>query len=485
MTFIPQTFLDHLTQQSLDKESLDDFIASCQTPLRKSIRINTQKISVDDFKTIAEQKNWRLSPIPWCAEGFWVSQLNEQQPMGSLGLSVEHLQGLFYIQEASSMLPPVALASLIQSPAQLLDMAAAPGSKTTQMAAHFDPSIHLVANELSSSRLKVLHANLVRCGVTNVALSHLDGRAFGDKAPGLFDAILLDAPCGGEGTVRKDPDALKNWSHEALQNIASTQKQLISSAYEALKPGGILIYSTCTLSEEENQQICQHLMTQHSDITTINLNQLFPDANKCATHQGYLHVFPHIFDSEGFFVAAFKKNDNASSQINYSVNPPKRWPFESLSKKQYSQIDGYFNQQFGIDLAPLKQQLWLRDNAIWYLPNGSLTVAKLFRIDRAGVKVAELHKNRIKTQHEFIMAFGSQVTRNIYALSHQQAIDYYRGKDIHLDQNDTASETTEALLSGKGECLLTFHNQPLGLCKQVNHRLKNSLPRPLVQDNAE
>ena len=158
MTFIPQTFLDHLTQQSLDKESLDDFITSCQTPLRKSIRLNTLKINADEFSAIAKQKNWQLTPIPWCAEGFWVNPLNEQHPMDSLGLSVEHLQGLFYIQEASSMLPPVALASLIQSPQQLLDMAAAPGSKTTQMAAHFDPSINLVANELSSSRLKVLFA---------------------------------------------------------------------------------------------------------------------------------------------------------------------------------------------------------------------------------------------------------------------------------------------------------------------------------------
>ena len=485
MTFIPQSFLDHLTQQSLDKESLDEFITSCQTPLRKSIRINTLKINADEFSAIAQQKNWQLTPIPWCAEGFWVSPMDKQHPMDSLGLSVEHLQGLFYIQEASSMLPPVALASLIQSPQQLLDMAAAPGSKTTQMAAHFDPSINLVANELSSSRLKVLHANVVRCGATNVALSHLDGREFGDKSPGLFDAILLDAPCGGEGTVRKDPDALKNWSPEALRDIASTQKQLISSAYQALKPGGVLVYSTCTLSEEENQHICQHLLTQHSDMNAISLAQLFPEAGKCVTSEGYLHVFPHLFDSEGFFVAAFKKDDNASSYIEYSVKPPKRWPFDPIGKKQYSEISDYFDQQFGFNLESLKQQLWLRDNAVWYLPQGSLTVANQFRIDRAGIKIAELHKNRIKTQHEFIMAFGGQITLNSQALTHQQAVDYYRGKDIHLDQTNAASNAFGNSLSGKGECMITYHNQPLGLCKQVSGRLKNSLPRPLVQDNAE
>ena len=137
----------------------------------------------------------------------------------------------------------------------------------------------------------MLHANISRCGISNVALTHFDGRVFGAAVPEMFDAILLDAPCSGEGVVRKDPDALKNWSPESNQEIAATQRELIDSAFHALRPGGTLVYSTCTLNREENEAVCLWLKETYPDaVEFLPLGDLFPGANKALTEEGFLHV---------------------------------------------------------------------------------------------------------------------------------------------------------------------------------------------------
>ncbi|NUA42404.1 Ribosomal RNA small subunit methyltransferase F [Dickeya solani] len=286
--------------------SMDAFIDACQRPLRRSIRVNTLKISVSDFLALVAPYGWELEAVPWCDEGFWL--LNADEEAMRLGNALEHLAGLFYIQEASSMLPVSALFMGDDAPERVLDMAAAPGSKTTQIAARLNNQGLIVANEYSASRVKVLHANLHRCGVSNTALTHFDGRVFGNALPETFDAILLDAPCSGEGVVRKDPAAMSHWSLESIADIAATQRELILSAFHALKPGGVLIYSTCTLNHQENQHVCRWLMQQFPDACEIeSLQDLFPQAQRAITEDGFLHVFPQIYDSEGFFVARLRK----------------------------------------------------------------------------------------------------------------------------------------------------------------------------------
>ncbi|STW13769.1 ribosomal RNA small subunit methyltransferase F [Klebsiella pneumoniae subsp. rhinoscleromatis] len=156
--------------------SFDDFIAACQRPLRRSIRVNTLKISVDDFLSLVAPYGWQLAPVPWCAEGFWIER--EDDDALPLGSTAEHLSGLFYIQEASSMLPVAALFADNRQPERVMDVAAAPGSKTTQIAARMGNAGGILANEFSASRVKVLHANISRCGISNVALTHFDGRVF-------------------------------------------------------------------------------------------------------------------------------------------------------------------------------------------------------------------------------------------------------------------------------------------------------------------
>lgn len=145
----------------------------------------------------------------------------------------------------------------------------------------------ILANEYSASRVKVLHANISRCGISNVALTHFDGRVFGAALPEMFDAILLDAPCSGEGVVRKDPDALKNWSVESNLEIAATQRELIESAFHALRPGGTLVYSTCTLNREENESVLAWLKeTWPEAVEFLPLGDLFPEANQALTAEG-------------------------------------------------------------------------------------------------------------------------------------------------------------------------------------------------------
>ena len=217
---LPAAFLEATRAIMPASLSMEDFIAACQRPLRPSLRVNTLKISVEDFLTLAGSYQWDLEPVPWCTEGFWINRhaLDESR----LGNALSHLAGLFYIQEASSMLPVTALFADGTQPTLVMDVAAAPGSKTTQIAALMENQGGIVANEYSASRVKVLHANISRCGVSNTALTHFDGRVFGAALPETFDAILLDAPCSGEGVIRKDPDAMSNWSENSVSEIAAT-----------------------------------------------------------------------------------------------------------------------------------------------------------------------------------------------------------------------------------------------------------------------
>jgi len=445
--------------------SLDDFIAACQRPLRRSIRVNTLKISVDDFLTLVSPYNWQLMPVPWCAEGFWIERDDEDAvPLGS---TAEHLSGLFYIQEASSMLPVAALFAEGNTPERVMDVAAAPGSKTTQIAARMGNHGAILANEFSASRVKVLHANISRCGIQNVALTHFDGRVFGAALPEAFDAILLDAPCSGEGVVRKDPDALKNWSVESNLESAATQRELIDSAFHALRPGGTLVYSTCTLNRDENEDVCLWLKAQYPDaVEFLPLNDLFATADEAATPEGFLHVFPQIYDCEGFFVARLRK-----TQAVAPLPAPKfkvgNFPFAPLKGRDAVQLKAAANK-VGL-IWDENLHLWMRDKEIWLFPAPIEPLIGKVRFSRIGIRLAEVHNKGYRWQHEAVIALAD--SDNTFELTHQEAEEWYRGRDVY-------PETTPS----QDEVIVTYQGFPLGLAKKVGSRLKNSYPRELVRD---
>lgn len=449
-----------------DEADLQRFLAISQQPLRKSVRVNTLKINVADFLARTAQYGWRLTPVPWCAEGFWIERDDESLPLGSVA---EHLSGLFYIQEASSMLPVTALFAAAPDAQQVMDMAAAPGSKTTQLAALMHNRGAILANEYSASRVKVLHANISRCGVSNVALTHFDGRVFGAALPEQFDAILLDAPCSGEGVVRKDADALRNWTLASTEAIAATQRDLIDSAFHALRPGGVLIYSTCTLNTIENQQVIAWLLARYPDaIEILSLQDLFAGAEAALTPEGYLHVFPHRFDSEGFFVARLRKTASV---------PPLPAPGYKLGKLPFAPASRKFSAEVMQAAAKVGLQwdesltLWQRDKELWLFPASAEQWLNKVRFSRIGLKLAETFPKGYRWQHEAVMALARPDASLAFALNEAEAESWYRGQDIHPET-----------LPDRDEVIVTWQQQPLGLAKKVGNRIKNSYPRELVRD---
>lgn len=463
--YLPEQFLAQMREVLPSHLAFDDFVAACQRPLRRSIRVNTLKISVSDFLALVSPYRWQLTPVPWCDEGFWIERDDEDAlPLGS---TAEHLSGLFYIQEASSMLPVAALFADGNQPERVMDVAAAPGSKTTQIAARMENRGAILANEFSASRVKVLHANISRCGIRNVALTHFDGRVFGAALPEAFDAILLDAPCSGEGVVRKDPDALKNWSVQSNLDIAATQRELIASAFHALRPGGTLVYSTCTLNRDENEEVCLWLKAYYPDaVEFLPLDTLFTSAQEAITPEGFLHVFPQIYDCEGFFVARLRKT-RAVAPLPAPTFKVGSFPFSPLRGREAAQVEAAA-RKVGL-LWDDNLHLWKRDKEIWLFPASIEALIGKVRFSRMGIRLAEVHNKGYRWQHEAVIALAGE--HNTFALNHQQAEEWYRGRDVYPQEVPQQDET-----------IVTYQGYPLGMAKKVGSRLKNSYPRELVRD---
>lgn len=464
--YFPDEFLAQMREAMPAHLSFDAFLAACQRPLRRSIRVNTLKITVDDFLNLVAPYGWQLTPVPWCAEGFWIERDDEDAlPLGS---TAEHLSGLFYIQEASSMLPVAALFADGVEPVRVMDVAAAPGSKTTQIAAKMGNRGMLLANEFSASRVKVLHANISRCGISNTALTHFDGRVFGAALPECFDAILLDAPCSGEGVVRKDPDALKNWSLASNQAIAETQRELIDSAFHALRPGGTLVYSTCTLNREENESVIAWLLARYpQEVEVLPLGQLFASADQALTPEGFLHVFPQIYDCEGFFVARLRKTAaiEALPAPGYKVG---KFPFTPMKTRESAAVESAA-RSVGIEWDDALT-LWQRDKEIWLFPAEIAPLLGKVRFSRIGLKLAETHNKGFRWQHEAVVALAN--TQKLgHELTLEEAQEWYRGRDVYPQQPPAHDDV-----------IVTFQGFPLGLAKRIGSRLKNSFPRELVRD---
>src|SRR3989344_8504706 len=278
--------------------------------LRRSIRVNTLKISIPELKKRLEQA-WNLEQVPWCKEGFWIEhKKRERRDIGNL---IEHPLGYFYTQEAASMIPPIVLEP--QENDIVLDIAASPGSKTTQIAAMMGNKGILIANDYTTERMKPLSINLQRCGVSNAIITLMQGQWFKEM---LFDKILLDAPCSGTGTIRKSLKTLRIWNPVMVKRLAGTQRQLIDTAFKNLKQGGILVYSTCSLEPEENEGVIDFLLNKYENaelepIKLSNIKKSEPILNfenkkyndeikKC------LRIWPQDNDTEGFFVAKIRKS---------------------------------------------------------------------------------------------------------------------------------------------------------------------------------
>ncbi len=313
---LKEFFVERMKEIFNNEKDFEEYLEIIKVEPVNSIRCNTIKISVEKLKEKLEAKGWKLKqPFKDYPEIMIVE--NDLMP-GELGRAMEHLLGYYYIQEISSMLPVMALQP--QENEIVLDLCAAPGSKTTQMAAKMNNTGTIIANEVSMGRIKILANNTERCGVTNTIITKKDGISICNKfnKEGIkFDKILLDAPCSGEGTLRSTPKTYKMWNINTIRRMSSLQKSLFEAAFEILNVDGEIVYSTCTHAPEENERIVNFALEKFKDQIKIEIIKLpiktrpglrkWQDEKYLEDVKFSCRVYPQDNDTEGFFLAKFKK----------------------------------------------------------------------------------------------------------------------------------------------------------------------------------
>ncbi len=281
----------------------DEFYRAMIMPVRTSIRVNTLKAKVEDVEN--RLKDLITGRVPWCREGFFINT-------DEFSRIPEHQLGVIFSQEAASMIPPVVLDP--KPGMVVLDVAAAPGAKTTQIAQYMENEGCIVANDVKYSRINILISNLQRCGVLIARVTEKDGRFFG-RMTERFDAVLVDAPCSNMGMIRKNYKNIRLWKLRDCYGLSKLQKGLLLAAYKAVKPGGVVVYSTCTLEPMENEEVVDYLLRNTAaEIEGIDLpvrstkpfaefdgKKYVEEVRKC------LRLHPQDNDTEGFFVAKFRK----------------------------------------------------------------------------------------------------------------------------------------------------------------------------------
>jgi len=302
-----------------DKKDLENYLEILKKEPVKSIRCNKLKISPEKLKSqLKEKYSWKISQ-PWTDYPDVMIIESELQP-GELGRATEHLLGYYYIQELASMLPIIALQPKPHE--KILDLCASPGSKTTQTASEMQNTGLIIANEKSLGRIKILSSNLERCGVTNTIITRADGAKLCEKFEEekiLFDKILVDAPCSGEGTLRSTKATYHMWNINSVKQLSTIQKRLFEHAFRILNKNGTMIYSTCTHAPEENEEVVNFALEKfkgkikiekiHLPITPRQGILKWMDKEYLEDVKYACRVYPHDNNTEGFFLTKFTRLD--------------------------------------------------------------------------------------------------------------------------------------------------------------------------------
>ncbi len=452
-------------------------------PLRKCLRVNTLKSSVEEFKQWAKQAGWEIEPVPWCKEGFFIDRENREH---ALGKDLMHLLGHVYMQEASSMLPVELLDP--QPGEAILDMAAAPGSKTTQIAAKMGSRGVVVANDMQEKRLGTLKSALHRAGVINYVITKKMGQWFGNEMTERFDRVLCDAPCTAQGTVRKDADALKYSSKDSVGKMAKLQRQLLESAVHAAKVGGRIVYSTCTLTPEENEIVVRDILNKYCDQLTVVDPGKLPFKNwksKKAVKDSvtvqkslegkskfpFLRIWPQTYNTEGFFCAVLEK----TATTKYAKhNKPEYFQERPLRGKEQEDIGEHIEEIYGTSFMDAESQLFEREDQIILstkdVRNFSLPVTNY----SLGLPYAKrVGGSRFRITHDLAIRLGQMASCNVLNLGEEQMKELLNGKD------------TECSVDISGDTILLWNGLGLGLGLAKDGVLKNRLDRWLVQQSGE
>ncbi|MDD2430802.1 MAG: RsmB/NOP family class I SAM-dependent RNA methyltransferase [Firmicutes bacterium] len=408
---------------------------------RPGLRVNTLKIGVEDFLELAP---WPLERIPWSEEGFYypLSARPAKHPY--------YHAGLFYLQEPSAMAP---VAILDPKPGdKVLDLCSAPGGKTLQIAAKIKGNGLIVANDLYPDRLKALNRNVEQAGIKNVTILNETSCNLQKTFTGFFDKILIDAPCSGEGMFRKDPRGIKGWQEYPPVFCQKRQRGILEEASSLLKPGGILVYSTCTFNCKENEDVLREFLSNNQDFEGIVLKA----KQGLVQGQDYytLRLWPHKVEGEGHFVAKLKKKETKVTASPASARQRGDYPelFQEFWHENIdSSADDFTLESYGNHLFYVRKDLPSLDG---------------LKVSRPGWFLGELKTKRFVPSQALIMALTKDEVKNrlVLDLKDQRLNTYLRGQTFNLDS-----------LNGWTGVFLEEH--PLGWGKVSNKTLKNHYPK--------
>ena len=444
---LPKIFEDNMRAMLGDEYA--QYEACLERPMFHGIRVNTSKISVEEFLRI---NPFHLTPVPWCSNGFYYDETLDKPSKHPY-----YYAGLYYIQEPSAMTPASVIP--IEEGDRVLDICAAPGGKSTELAAKLNGTGILVSNDISASRAKALLKNLEVFGVSNALIISEAPYKLSERFNEYFDKILIDAPCSGEGMFRKSSSMITAWENNGNQLFSDLQKSILTEAVKMLKPGGKILYSTCTFAPLENEKSIEFLLSLDPSLHIVEFDKYegFDDGHpewsdtgnseltKCA------RLWPHRIDGEGHFVCLVKKDGSRSNAGNTGSYPVKK---AKLSKETQ---DFFNNIKADFDFNRFE----LSQDKLYYIPDSFPGVRGL-RILRCGLYLGEEKKNRFEPSQSLAMALRMDDFNNCINLEadDDRVIKYLKGETIEADGKN-------------GWTLVCVDSYPLGWGKMNNGVLKN------------
>ncbi len=446
---LPEAFKKRM--QTLLGDEAEAFFATYEKPPVRALRIN--RIKAGDTPA-ADICPFPITPLSYDADGYI---FDEER----VGHTPAHHGGGIYVQDPGAMSAIAALP--LKKGMCVADFCAAPGGKTAQIAAAIGEEGMLFANEYVSSRAKILVGNLERLGVTNATVTSTDTADYKKWFSAYFDAVVVDAPCSGEGMFRKNEQAISEWSEENVLRCAERQKEILENAASTVKDGGYLLYSTCTFSVEENEQTVLWFLRSHPDYTLIETNALIHSVTKEGLQiEGAEDIplrfcrrfYPHVAEGEGQFVALMQRKTDDLPTILYkdaSIAPTKEEAriAESFIKDSLILPESMQIRRVGDRLAVLKKECAVPPRAVFL----------------CGVCLGQIEKGRLIAHHQLFSALGTHFLRKA-ALSYDDAMRYLRGEEL-----EASGES--------GYTAVFFGSLCLGGAKSANGRLKNHYPKGL------
>ena len=444
---LPQQYIENM-KQLLGEKECQQYLQSFEQKKYTGLRINTLKWSTQEFLS---KKLFDVECVPWCQEGFYCNE--EIRP----AKNPYYAAGLYYIQEPSAMSSAAMLP--INKGDYVLDICAAPGGKSTQLGAKLGQTGVLVCNDISAGRTKALLKNIELFGITNSIVMSETPQKLSKYFKNYFDKILIDAPCSGEGMFRKDNDMVKNWNSNFISHCIQQQNEILQYSADMLKPGGMLLYSTCTFSIEENENIIKHFLQCHNEFIIVPIPKKwgFQKGIGNETLQCCARLFPHKLKGEGHFLALLQKQGEYTNIILETEKEQidKRmtlfWEFEKqVLKPNWQKTKGIY-KIYGDDLC--------------YLPE-NVPVLKGLRVLRSGLQLGTFKKDRFEPSHAFALALQKEYVNNYvdFCSQHDDVIRYLKGETI------TVPETRN------GWCIVCVDGYTIGWAKMQKGRLKNKYP---------